>query len=136
MFWESHNEMCQLQDYWGKGPRVDYGTKGKGYVKGNKGSGKKGVGKGSDKDKGKGKGWGFQGYCHWCGEWGHSQSRCKVKDEYMDGLCKSKGFEKGGIGWPIPWRTRHLAPPSRDWRPWRAQGGGRCVPWKGTASDL
>ena len=38
--------------------------------------------------KGKGKtrspSGGFQGYCHHCGEWGHSISRCKLKDEGGD----------------------------------------------------
>ena len=54
----------------------------KGYPKGgSKGSFNdfKGVGKG-DNSKGQGKGGkgsGFNGYCHWCGEWGHSQSRCR-----------------------------------------------------------
>ena len=96
MYWdqESYSEVAQL-GYKGKGPRYDYGFKGKGYTKGDKGGGKKGLGKGFGKDKGKGKGGGFQGYCHWCGEWGHSQSRCKWKDEYMEGLRKAQGSEKG-----------------------------------------
>ena len=49
----------------------------------------------ASKGDGKGKG-GFNGYCHWCSEWGHSQSRCKAKDEYMDNVRKEKGFGKGG----------------------------------------
>ena len=89
-------EVYQMQNYWGKGPRQDIAFKGKGYAKGDKGGGKKGFGKGFGKDKGKGKGGGFQGYCHWCGEWGHSQARCRQKDEYMEGMRRSKGSEKGG----------------------------------------
>ena len=60
--------------YWGglKGDQKGY----KGWRKGQKGG------------KGKGKtgspSGGFQGYCHHCGEWGHSISRCKLKDEEMN----------------------------------------------------
>lgn len=44
--------------------------------------GKKGWPKGKAKGKGKS---GFQGECHWCGQWGHSASRCRQK-EYMGNL--------------------------------------------------
>ena len=71
--------------YGGKGYDGGYGGK-DGY------GGKGGYG---GKDKGKGKGVGYQGgnfhgQCHWCGEWGHSASRCKKKDEHMENLRKSK----------------------------------------------
>ena len=92
---ENNSEVYQVQGYSGKGPRMEYGAKGKGNLKGDKGGGKKGSGKGYGKNKGKGKGGGFQGYCHWCGDWGHSQGRCWQKDEYMDGVRKVKGVEKG-----------------------------------------
>ena len=47
--------------------------------------------------KGGSKGSGFNGYCHWCGEWGHSQSRCRQKDDYMENQRKNgKGNSKGG----------------------------------------
>lgn len=108
--WEQgdDNEVYQMQ-YWGKGKGPSYGGKGKGGGKsyggkgygkdGGKGYGKDGGkgeyskgygGKGYGKDKGKGKGGGFQGNCHWCGEWGHSQSRCRKKDEYMDDVRKKQ----------------------------------------------
>ena len=80
----------------GKGYGKDQQYKGgyKGYgksdYKGTKGHGKDGTYKGD----GKGKGGGFQGHCHWCGEWGHSASRCKDKDVYMDGVRARNG--KGG----------------------------------------
>jgi hypothetical protein len=80
----------------GKGYGKDQQYKGgyKGYgksdYKGTKGHGKDGMYKGD----GKGKGGGFQGHCHWCGEWGHSASRCKDKDVYMDGVRARNG--KGG----------------------------------------
>ena len=97
---------------WGKG----FGKKGgsykgysKGGYKGSKGDSYKDGGKGDYRGKGdsykgagtfkgdgkgkSGKG-GFNGYCHWCGEWGHSQSRCRQKDEYMDNQRRQHG--KGG----------------------------------------
>ena len=49
-----------------------------------------------NKGKGKGKGGGFQGNCLWCGEWGHSQSRCRHKDEYMNEIRRTKGQERNG----------------------------------------
>ena len=54
-------------------------SKGKGGGKGNFGEGAKG----------------FQGMCYWCGEYGHSQSKCRHKDEYMNALRQGKGAEKG-----------------------------------------
>jgi hypothetical protein len=71
----------------GKGHGKDHNYKGsyKGHGK-NTYKGQKGIGKDSyNKGDGKGKG-GFQGHCHWCGEWGHSASRCNEKDIYMDGV--------------------------------------------------
>ena len=65
-------------------------TAGVAYWRGLKGDqkGYKGWGKGQKGGKGKGKtgspSGGFQGYCHHCGEWGHSISRCKLKDEEMN----------------------------------------------------
>ena len=121
---DSHEKI----DYWGGGSDGDggeggggdgelynfykgYNGKGKGRYKGGKGfdggfggggKGKGGGGKGFDQDgkgKAKGKGGGFQGFCHWCGEWGHSASRCALKDAYMDNL-RSKGGSKGSKGGP------------------------------------
>ena len=84
-----------MQGYWGKGPRMEYGAKGKGNLKGDKGDGKKGSGKGHGKNKGKGKGGGFEGYCHWCGD-GSFSGTLQQTDEYTDGVRKAKGAEKGG----------------------------------------
>ena len=81
----------------GKGYGKDQQYKGgyKGYgkndSKGSKGHGKDGMYKGA----GKGKGGGFQGHCHRCGEWGHSASRCKDKDVYMDGVRARNGKGSG-----------------------------------------
>ena len=51
----------------------------------------KGKGKGKDGGKGKGKGkdggkrlGSYQGYCHWCGMWGHTAKFCKQKDTYVE----------------------------------------------------
>ena len=98
-----NDELYYFQPSYNKGKGK--GNYGKGnykgdYGKGNhKGDGKnsyKGYGKAKgEKGDGKGKGGGFQGNCHWCGEWGHSQSRCRKKDEYMDGIRKGKGNEGG-----------------------------------------
>ena len=64
----------------------------------------KGKGKGQE-EKGKGTGGGnFQGQCYWCGEWGHSQSHCKQKDKYMEGIRKKgagKGSGEKGTIWNI-----------------------------------
>ena len=30
------------------------------------------------------------GTCHWCGEWGHSQSRCRWKDEYTEWVRRNR----------------------------------------------
>ena len=61
-----------------------------------KGDDSKGGPKGDGQGKG-GKGSGFNGYCHWCGEWGHSQSRCRQKDDYMKNQRKNgKSNSKGG----------------------------------------
>ena len=62
-YWDQENnsEVYQVQGYWGKGPRMEYGAKGKGNLKGDKGGGEKRSGKGYGKNKGKGKGGGFQG---------------------------------------------------------------------------
>ena len=45
-------------------------------------------GKGKDGGKGKGKDGGkvvgsYQGYCHWCGMWGHTAKFCKQEDTYV-----------------------------------------------------
>ena len=59
-------------------------SKGKGKD-GSKGKGKDGgKGKGKGKDVGKGVG-SYQGFCHWCGMWGHTAKFCKQKDTYMEG---------------------------------------------------
>ena len=95
------NESCHDSYY--SNESVDYvNTKGgkKGFGKGfgkGKGWADKGKGKGlTGGEKGEGKGGkggkgGFQGHCHWCGEWGHSQSRCRWKDEYMDSVRRARG---------------------------------------------
>ena len=66
-----------------KGGTVTAGMAHWGCLKGDQ-KGYKGWGKGQKGGKGKGKtgspSGGFQGYCHHCGEWGHSISRCKLKD--------------------------------------------------------
>ena len=91
----------------GKGVRAGNGNGGKGWygaaggmkgMAGGKGgkkgfAGDKGSGKGIDFSKGawnwnpwgtgKAGGKGFQGVCHYCGEWGHSLKYCKWKDEEM-----------------------------------------------------
>ena len=124
----SPEELYQM-GYWSKGGKGS-GAKGKGfhkgdnYYKGDKGGGKKGY-KGDGKGKGgKGKGDGFQGNCHWCGEWGHSQSRCKMKDEYMENIRKSKGYSKGGH------YADNVEDDSEDKEPLanlEASGGWRCL---------
>ena len=113
--WEecAGGDICPFQTYYGKGKGKGKGGKGgewqgksgwqeKGKGKGGKGGDWQG-GKGSwnEKGKGKGKGGGFQGNCHWCAEWGHSQSRCRAKDEYMEGIRNGKGQEKGGATYNV-----------------------------------
>ena len=64
---------------------VHQGGKSKGEGKGKDGG--KGKGKDGGKSKGKdgGKGVGsYQGYCHWCGMWGHTANFCKQEDTYME----------------------------------------------------
>jgi hypothetical protein len=107
MKWEESpsGEVYQVQTQWGKGGKGAKGGKGgKGYQQWNKG-GKKGGGKGYQQysqqypQKGKGSSSSsteFQGHCHWCGEWGHPQTRCKQKDEYMEEARKSGS---GGGKW-------------------------------------
>ena len=58
-----------------------------------KGDFNKGVLKGDGQGKA-GKGGGSTGYCHWCGDLGHSQSRCQ-KDEFMENRRNGKGNSKG-----------------------------------------
>merc|ERR1712055_294236 len=93
-----HNEL-NYNGYDGKGKGASWMTKGKG--KGPyKGKGKDGVyqkGGGKDKGKGKGKKGSFQGECHWCGQWGHTASRCPDKDEYMEWVRRSKGQGKSAM---------------------------------------
>lgn len=118
-------DMCPMQAQWGKGPRADY-KGGKGWYKGGeqwKGNwmdkgGKKGGGKGTGgKDgKGKGKGGGFQGHCHWCGEWGHSQSRCLKKDEYMDAMRKNRGQANNVESEEKPKNDLEALEKSQGWR--------------------
>ena len=69
------------------------GAKGKGKYSGivNNKSGVKGTGGKGYSEKGSGKGAAqFNGTCHWCGEWGHSQSRCRWKDEYMEWVRRTR----------------------------------------------
>ena len=99
--WEvsSGGEVCQMNASWGKGLWQEKVSKGKGREKREKGWGKKGGSEGNgkdDKEKGKGKGGRFQGNCQWCGEWGHSQSRCRHKDEHMNGKEWAPGEQHGG----------------------------------------
>merc|ERR1712082_48463 len=93
-FDESEGNLEAEVNYYGKG-----GGKGKGPSFGPKGKGKsswKGGGKPASATKGgkskgvSGKGGGFQGSCHWCGKWGHSD-----KDAYMDWVRSSGNNVKG-----------------------------------------
>jgi hypothetical protein len=105
--WEYYDNEVYSLGGWNKGYGKKGGFKGFGKSGGKGGGGYKGDVKGSykgdskggkgsfSKGDGKGKG-GFNGYCHWCSEWGHSQSRCKAKDEFMDNNRKEKGYGKGG----------------------------------------
>ena len=78
-----------LMQMYGKGDTKGQGFKGKGKGKGGfspynsygggKKGGKKGGGKGEKGGKDNGKGSGFQGYCHYCWEWGHSKQYCPHK---------------------------------------------------------
>ena len=102
-----------------KGGKSDYGKGGKSYGKGDYGKsygkgdygksygkgdygksyGKGSYGKGdSGKGEGKGKGKGFQGDCHWCGKYGHSQRDCREKDTYMQNLRDKKANGQGADG--------------------------------------
>jgi hypothetical protein len=105
---EDHGEMYSFQKgYKGKGKgKNGYNSWGKGGQwnskggEGYKGGEWKGKGKGYE-PKGKGKGGGgFQGTCFFCGEFGHSQSRCREKDKYMEGV-REKGGGKGGAAWSL-----------------------------------
>ena len=100
-----------------------YGTKGKGKSWGPKGKGKgpyKGAGKGApfhkgggkDKGKGKGKKGSFQGECHWCGQWGHTASRCPEKDAYMDWVRRANNMGKGAMQVD----THHVAEDEVQWK--------------------
>ena len=100
---EDHGEMYSFQKgYKGKGKgKSNYNTWGKGGSWNTKGGEWKGKGKGQDfKGKGKGGG-GFQGTCFFCGEFGHSQSRCKEKDKYMEGVREKGGGKGGGAAWNV-----------------------------------
>ena len=101
-----------------------YGVKGKGKSWGPKGKGKgpyKGAGKGApflkgggkDKGKGKGKKGSFQGECHWCGQWGHTASRCPEKDAYMDWVRRTNNLGKGGA---MQVDTHHIAEEEVQWK--------------------
>ena len=108
---EDHGEMNSFQkgykgkgkgkngsSWWGRGNH--WNSKG---GEGQKGGdwGTKGKGKGQDfKGKGKGGG-GFQGTCFFCGEFGHSQSRCREKDKYMEGVREKGGGKGGGVAWSM-----------------------------------
>ena len=85
--WESKGDKGKGK---GKGYGQQYWTKGnpKGGWKG----GWKGEGKG-EKGKGKGGKGGFQGVCHWCGKYGHSQRFCPEKDEYMQWVREKRETE-------------------------------------------
>ena len=104
-----HEQHCSEEQLYSMGWKKGVGKGGyKGYPKdGSKGSFNdfKGVGKGDNSKGGSkgdgqgkgGKGSGFNGYCHWCGEWDHSQSRCRQKDDYMENQRKNgKGNSNGG----------------------------------------
>ena len=104
--WEDVQQITQkgYKGYRGYGSK-GHGSKGysgkPGYMHekgGRTGAWEKGFGKNKGYgEKGKGKGYkdGFAGQCYWCGEWGHSQSRCPHKDEYMNEMRRQRG-EKGG----------------------------------------
>jgi hypothetical protein len=103
-----HNDELNYMNYKGgfsKGCSKGYGKPAWSYEKGSKGSpvnfGKgvqKGYGKNASKGKTKG---GYPGECFFCGEWGHSQSRCLHKDRQMQeyrssqGILESSFFTKG-----------------------------------------
>jgi len=79
-------------NYGFKGGFKGYGDKGKGKGGFFKGKGYKGGYKGGGDEKGKGKGGGkpsftteFQGHCSYCGEWGHTQRYCPVRDSHWNG---------------------------------------------------
>ena len=76
-------------NYKGKGPSPGQKGKGKGPWKG---GGKKGAGKSNATNtKGNdGKGAGFQGFCNWCGKWGHPATRCRDKDSFMEWVRSGK----------------------------------------------
>ena len=68
--------------WWGKGFNqfIPQYSQNKGKGKGDqKGWGAKGDSNNTAIQKGKGKGGGFQGVCHWCWEWGHSERFCPQK---------------------------------------------------------
>ena len=101
-----------------------YGMKGKGKSWAPKGKGKgpyKGAGKGmpfqkgggKDKGKGKGKKGSFQGECHWCGQWGHTASRCPEKDAYMDWVRRTNNLGKGAA---MQVDTHHIAEDEVQWK--------------------
>jgi hypothetical protein len=87
----------------GKGKAQFFSPKGYGKSK----SQGKGYSKGRGEDKGKGKG--FQGECHWCGIWGHSASRCRDKDAYMQDIRRGQGMPEGQVA------------------AWQGKGGGRTL---------
>ena len=43
----------------------------------------------------------FAGQCYLCGEWCHSQSRCKYKDEYTETLRKKGGSKGARSAWSV-----------------------------------
>ena len=105
----------------GKGKSWAPKGKGKGPVKG----GGKGLtfqkGGGKDKGKGKGKKGGFQGECHWCGQWGHTASRCPDKDEYMEWVRRSNNLGKGGSMTHQP-TAQHVHNITEAELPWKTVG--------------
>ena len=96
--WEySDGELYSMNGHKGNfkgGQKGGYKGEFKGSFKGNFKGQSKGLQKGDGKGQ-YGKGGGFMGYCHWCGERGHSQSRCTAKDEYMEAVRQAKGKGKG-----------------------------------------
>eukprot|EP00971_Amphidinium_carterae_P241184 4788299-Amphidinium_carterae.1 len=70
---------------------------------GNKGAGKKGEGKGKDKKEGKAAP--FQGYCDYCGRWGHKKADCWKKQAKVVAVEESGGAGASSSGGPSAGET-------------------------------
>ena len=105
-----------------KGKGKGWPSKGKGKGP-NKGMGKSGFftkGGGKEKGKGKGKKGSFQGECHWCGQWGHTASRCPDKDQYMEWVRRTNNLGKGSMNFPV--EANHVHHNTDGEAPWTTVG--------------